>query len=940
MDQKWRMAVRRNVAPAIVLGFFVTSFFLFSFRVSAGEDTQEVVGLEQLEQLGQSTQGSQPEELELLKNTASEQEDPSSLILNKKDNPDVSEKPEIKESGDTKNDDDSIDFGNVKNTNDVHDSGDSNTFKKSDTESESDEPDDIKDIHDPTGSDTTEDIHDLDDLNNTNKKNQPDTAEEKDESEEESKDNQEDDEGDTEEEIDEEESESVRIEEVFFNAVGSDSHKEWIEVRALTGVDIRKWKFVEGGSRHSLTLKQGAETLLEGERAVIADDTNEFIKIHPEFSGILFDSSFSLGNSGEDLYFLDNESDKPRARFDYSDFAKENHEGFSIELRDDDLWYQSCGAGGTPGLKNCQKDPEIFTHVRVSEIFPDPKQSPEGDFEFIEIENYGSNNIDLTGWSIADKKGNKTLSGTVEVGGFMSFAKTVSLNNDGDQITLFSPKNEMIDFVSYLKEEVRTNWTKSRKGSGEWEWTPHQTPGGENKFLEPILDGVSVRITELFPNPKNEDDEYIELYNTSKESVDLHWWTLRDASGSSYTFDKSVLVESGGYFVVYRDDFAFALNNSTESVTLIDSLGIVHAQAEYTKTKEGQSLSFDCRKWRVSPHLTPGKANRFNELPRIKDFDVSKKVYANVYADFSVKAKDSETKDLKYTWDFGDGKKSYKQSTRHKYEEKGEYTITLTVSDESEDVQKVLKRTVRSYSRPKFRIRAISANPEGKDSEHEWILLKNYDDEDWNLKGWSIATGKDIDSLSNHPVYEDWKIDENEEKRVTRENSKISLNNQAGVVELRYPDGKVAHRVIYDRGQKITEDEVYIKEDGVDWRWEGVPEEVEDTDGEEIVEGEDVYEPISVEFLGKKVSDMTLLPGVDVLSKWEITNGKEVLGQVARVVQTTQTTQTSQMFERRFVFHVPEVQINNNEHLLQKSAGVSGVWGMVNSMFGKVLRLL
>lgn len=54
---------------------------------------------------------------------------------------------------------------------------------------------------------------------------------------------------------------------------------------------------------------------------------------------------------------------------------------------------------------------------------------------------------------------------------------------------------------------------------------------------------------------------------------------------------------------------------------------------------------------------------------------------------------------------------------------------------------------------------------------------------------------------------------------LTREFSKFSLNNKKSKVELRYPDGKVAHDFAYNKKKEsVKEDEIYTKESG-QWAW-------------------------------------------------------------------------------------------------------------------------
>lgn len=90
----------------------------------------------------------------------------------------------------------------------------------------------------------------------------------------------------------------IVITEIMYDLPGSDSEREWIEVYNDDTVpaDLASWKLFEAESNHGLTAIQGSGTLAPGEYAVIADNAATFLSDHSGFSGLLFDSSFSLSN--------------------------------------------------------------------------------------------------------------------------------------------------------------------------------------------------------------------------------------------------------------------------------------------------------------------------------------------------------------------------------------------------------------------------------------------------------------------------------------------------------------------------------------------------------------------------------------------------------------------------------------------------------------------
>jgi hypothetical protein len=94
----------------------------------------------------------------------------------------------------------------------------------------------------------------------------------------------------------------VIISEIMYDLEsGSDTGREWVEVFNVgsSAVTLTDWKFFEADTNHSVTAFSGGEALASGAYAVIADNPTKFLADWPGFSGLLFDSAFSLGNTGE-----------------------------------------------------------------------------------------------------------------------------------------------------------------------------------------------------------------------------------------------------------------------------------------------------------------------------------------------------------------------------------------------------------------------------------------------------------------------------------------------------------------------------------------------------------------------------------------------------------------------------------------------------------------
>ncbi|MFN4181507.1 MAG: lamin tail domain-containing protein, partial [Candidatus Paceibacteria bacterium] len=99
----------------------------------------------------------------------------------------------------------------------------------------------------------------------------------------------------------------VIITEIMYDVSGTDTDREWLEIynAGEEGVDISKYKFFESSANHALSLFEGEAVLPKGGYAIIASNPTKFKTDWPAFTGVLFDSSFSLSNEGETLVIKD-----------------------------------------------------------------------------------------------------------------------------------------------------------------------------------------------------------------------------------------------------------------------------------------------------------------------------------------------------------------------------------------------------------------------------------------------------------------------------------------------------------------------------------------------------------------------------------------------------------------------------------------------------------
>ena len=472
-------------------------------------------------------------------------------------------------------------------------------------------------------------------------------------------------------------------------------------------------------------------------------------------------------------------------------------------------------------------------------------------YEWVELVNVSSQDVDLEGWKFVEDfkcssddpqpKGTKHGLNQVNFGGFIlvpggfaviadnaekflqrypQFSGLVldsswgSLREDGERIELLDKNGEIVEgfYYSQCKE---TSLERDDPKKDEW----HLHLSG-NSVGKPNSESVkykqykhTIRFSEILQNPIGADKgaEWIEIFNYGSDDIGLDGWRMSNNSSGTYQLDGDVKAGQYKYFKLIST--SFGLRNSNLELTILDPKGEVVSSMNIAGTApQGTSYDYDpcTNSWKWSRFLTPGSANRLNNVPKIS-IKRSKHVYEDIFADFDAsKTTDGDHDKLKFKWDFGDGHMSYLKETRHKFAKKGKYLVSLTVDDGSEKIVKTMKIEVESFPRLDLVLTRLVPNPSGADRGNEIIVIKNLDNKKVNLVDYRIATGSKKSHLVNHPIYEDVIIGPGREVIITNgEICKYSLLNKKGYVALKYPDGKIADIVSYEK-LNIAQDEEYV----------------------------------------------------------------------------------------------------------------------------------
>jgi hypothetical protein len=142
---------------------------------------------------------------------------------------------------------------------------------------------------------------------------------------------------------------AMKINEIMYDVAGTDTGREWIEIHNDTqsDIDFSNWKILENAVNHTVKLINGSALIPAGGFAIIADNSNNFLIDNSNYAGTLFDSAFSLTNTGETLALINSSGNKIN-EISYSETLGAKGDGNSLQLYEGFL----ISAKQTPGITN------------------------------------------------------------------------------------------------------------------------------------------------------------------------------------------------------------------------------------------------------------------------------------------------------------------------------------------------------------------------------------------------------------------------------------------------------------------------------------------------------------------------------------------------------------------------------------------------------------
>lgn len=263
--------------------------------------------------------------------------------------------------------------------------------------------------------------------------------------------------------------------------------------------------------------------------------------------------------------------------------------------------------------------------------------------DWVEIYNANDSEISLAGFHLQDSKGAEeefTLPQNAKIAakGFLVLEKgkdfQFGIGGSGDEIKLLDGKYNTIDDIIVPELADNATYSRSNDGGDKWEIMANGTKGRSNSGTpdEPTpskpsnLKGILV-INEVytFSDQSNINDlDYIELYNTSAETIDVAGLKIWEGGGQAeaWTIPSGKTIPAKGFLVIECDkeklhnDAAnypsWGLSKNDETIVVADAKfnEIDKVETPNMSTNEAYGRKTDgSKEWVIFAELTKGKSN-------------------------------------------------------------------------------------------------------------------------------------------------------------------------------------------------------------------------------------------------------------------------------------------------------------------------------------------
>ncbi len=419
----------------------------------------------------------------------------------------------------------------------------------------------------------------------------------------------------------------IKMNEIYSR--GTAENPDWIEIynASTEQMDISGYKIYDNGGQAGTKPKKefpaGTVILPNGFYVIVTDDADA--------------SGFGLSSGGEEVWL--------------EDASGNLIDNVVFSALDVTQSYGRIPDGGVWQILNTITRGEsnvvvLSSYIKMNEIY---SRGTAEDPDWIEIYNTSSEQIDISGYKIYDNGGQagtkpkkEFSAGTIiPPDGFYvivtddSDASGFGLSSGGEEVWLEDAVGNVIDNVVFPALDVTQSYGRIPDG-GEWQILNTITRGESNV----VVLSSFIKMNEIYSRGTAEDPDWIEIYNTSSEQMDISGYKIYDNGGHAGTkpkkeFPTGTVIPPDGFYVIVTDDAdasGFGLSSGGEEVWLEDAEGSVIDNVVFPALDVTQSYGRipDGGEWQILNVITRGEPNDAgtdveDEMITIKDY----KLYQN-----------------------------------------------------------------------------------------------------------------------------------------------------------------------------------------------------------------------------------------------------------------------------------------------------------------------
>lgn len=637
----------------------------------------------------------------------------------------------------------------------------------------------------------------------------------------------------------------------------SSSESEWIELynRGSKSINLKNYQVADLTDTTEVLSK---DVILTPNKFFVFADDSSFIEANPMVQNFIIGTIPNLNNSDDRIMILDSLNRTIDSLYYYDRWGGKNGkslERFDVEQPSIDSvnWGNAkMSVGGTPGQVNSISVKNIDIESTEIIFIPDKPKYGDDITISIKVKNVGKENLHFAVELYENINCDSTNILLHETSSLISLNSSDSLVYEFNWRIVDINKKHCFIVKALLDEDQdeSNNITKKTISHG---------------FVQ-----SSIAINEIMFSPINGEPEWIELYNTTEDSINIEGFTIADI----YTTPKAVelkgtnYIKPNEYLIVSKDstiyDYhstitapvvisSFAnLNNDIDGIVIKDLFGELIDSVEYNCSwggTDGFSLeriltynkSHDSTNWESSTDIelsTPGRKNSitpFNydislieiktipEYPtldddvylkiKIKNIGLNSVELCSVKSEYKIGNNLEILDEISYSDLIAADSIEFKSINSFRITDSVEVFAEVSYSkDENISNNKIFMTIYPGAKRNTLLINEFMANP--KTNESEWIEIFNNAEKELEISNWFVSdlyTTPKLCKISNEPLI----IGANEYLVILNDTSKHKASN-VDIVEVKF--GTLGNLedgiIIYDFNQKVIDSLRYDK----DWQ--------------------------------------------------------------------------------------------------------------------------